>query len=141
MFGLYGISLGFVRLHKPFLYTLSGDDFFFVVNKIRAPFSRFYAFLSFSLPFSATKHSSKDDNSEDGWLGLFPLEEEGCWLGFGGNARSSVFNARIFGCLSSCFLLRLKSLKYALFNVYLASFLGSMDTFTRSIEAQLVVSC
>ena len=35
---------------------------------------------------------------------------------------------------------RLKSLKHALFNVYLASFLGSMDTFTRSIEAQLVVS-
>ena len=36
--------------------------------------------------------------------------------------------------------LRLKSLKHALFNMYLASFLGSMDTFTRSIEAQLVVS-
>ena len=36
---------------------------------------------------------------------------------------------------------RLKSLKHALFNVYLESFLGSMDTFTRSIEAQLVVSC
>ena len=54
---------------------------------------------------------------------------------------SSVFNARIYGCLSSCFSLRLKSLKHALFNVYLAIFLGSMDTFTRSIEAQLVVSC
>ena len=40
-----------------------------------------------------------------------------------------------------CFLLRLKSLKHTLFNVYLASFLGSMDTFTRSIEAQLVFSC
>ena len=35
---------------------------------------------------------------------------------------------------------RLKSLKHALFNVYLASFLGSVDTFTRSTEAQLVVS-
>ena len=35
---------------------------------------------------------------------------------------------------------RLKSLKNALFNVYLASFLGSVDTFTRSTEAQLVVS-
>ena len=122
------------------MYTLSGDNFF-AVNKIRAPFSRFSVFLSFSLPFSATKHSSEDDNSEDGWLGLFLLEEEGYWLGFGGNARSSVFNARIFGCLSSYFSLRLKSLKHALFNVYLASFLGSMDTFTRSIEAQLVVSC
>ena len=45
-----------------------------------------------------------------------------------------------YGCLCSCFSLRLKSLKHAVFNVYLASFLGSMDTFTRSIEAQLVVS-
>ena len=35
---------------------------------------------------------------------------------------------------------RLKSLKHALFNVYLESFLGSVDTFTRSIKAQLVVS-
>ena len=34
---------------------------------------------------------------------------------------------------------RLKSLMHALFNVYLASFLGSMDTFVRPIEAQLVV--
>ena len=36
--------------------------------------------------------------------------------------------------------LRLKSLKHALPNVYLASFLGSVDTFTRSTDAQLVVS-
>ena len=35
---------------------------------------------------------------------------------------------------------RLKSLKHALPNVYLASFLGSVDTFNRSTEAQLVVS-
>ena len=35
---------------------------------------------------------------------------------------------------------RLKSLKHALFNVYLASFLGSLDTFIRSTDAQLVVS-
>ena len=34
---------------------------------------------------------------------------------------------------------RLKSLKHALPNVYLAIFLGSVDTFTRSIDAQLVV--
>ena len=34
---------------------------------------------------------------------------------------------------------RLKSLMYALFNVYLVNFLGSMDTFVRSIETQLVV--
>ena len=32
-------------------------------------------------------------------------------------------------------LFRLKSLKHALFNVYLASFLGSMDTFTRFNDA------
>ena len=37
-------------------------------------------------------------------------------------------------------LFRLKSLKHALFNVYLASFLGSMDTFTRFTDALLVVS-
>ena len=35
---------------------------------------------------------------------------------------------------------RLKSLKHALFNVYLASFLGSVDTFIRFTDAQLVVS-
>ena len=39
-----------------------------------------------------------------------------------------------------CFSLRLKSLKHALFNVYLEIFLGSVDTFTRSTEAQLVAS-
>ena len=37
-------------------------------------------------------------------------------------------------------LLRLKSLRHALPNVYLASFLGLVDTFTRSTDAQLVVS-
>ena len=31
-----------------------------------------------SLTFSATKHSSEDDNSDDVWLDLFLLEEEGC---------------------------------------------------------------
>ena len=31
-------------------------------------------------------------------------------------------------------LFRLKSLKHALFNVYLESFLGSMDSFTRFID-------
>ena len=35
---------------------------------------------------------------------------------------------------------RLKSLKHALPNVYLASFLGLMDTFARSTDVQLVVS-
>ena len=36
--------------------------------------------------------------------------------------------------------LRLKSPRHALPNVYLASFLGSVDTVTRSTDAQLVVS-
>ena len=36
--------------------------------------------------------------------------------------------------------LRIKSLRHALPNVYLASFLGSVDTFTRSNDAQLIVS-
>ena len=31
-----------------------------------------------SLTFSGTKHSFKDDNSEDVWLDLFLLEVEGC---------------------------------------------------------------
>ena len=35
---------------------------------------------------------------------------------------------------------KLKSLKHALCNVYLASFLGSVDTLIRSTDAQLVVS-
>ena len=35
---------------------------------------------------------------------------------------------------------RLNSLKHALFNVYLASFLGSIGTFIRSTDAELVVS-
>ena len=35
---------------------------------------------------------------------------------------------------------RLKYLKHALLNVYLASFLGSVDTFIRSTDVLLVVS-
>ena len=35
--------------------------------------------------------------------------------------------------------LRLKSLSHALSSVYLASFLGSVDSFTRSTDAELVV--
>ena len=71
-----------------FGYTVSGRQF---PRSFLFPFS----FLFFSI-FSAAKHSSEDDNSEDVWLDLFLLEEDGCWLGFGGNARSPVFNARIF---------------------------------------------
>ena len=56
-------------------------------------------------------------------------------------ACSHVFPVCILGFLCPCFSPRLKSLKHTLFNVYLARFLGSMDSFTRSIEAQLVVSC
>ena len=36
-------------------------------------------FSHFLSPFSAAKHSFEDDNSEDGWLDLFLLEEEGYW--------------------------------------------------------------
>ena len=56
-----------------------GNGRWAVVSSLLPPFSHF---LSFSLPFSATKHSFEDDNSKDGWLDLFLLEEEGCWLGF-----------------------------------------------------------
>ena len=51
---------------------------------------------------------------------------------------SSCMYLRVFGAPASH--LRLKSLKHALPNVYLASFLGSVDTFTRSTDVQLVVS-
>ena len=53
---------------------------------------------------------------------------------------SHVFHVGILGYLCPCISLRKKSLKHAPFNMYLASFLGSLDTFIRSIEAQLVVS-
>ena len=53
---------------------------------------------------------------------------------------SHVFHVCILRYLYPCISLRLKPLKHAPFNVYLATFLGSMDTFIRSIEAQLVVS-
>ena len=46
----------FVRLHKPFVYTVGADVFFFAVNKIRALFSIFPVFLSFSIPFLFAKH-------------------------------------------------------------------------------------
>ena len=46
----------------------------------------------------------------------------------------------VMGICAPASHLRLKSLKHALPKVYLASFLGSMDTFTRSTDAQLVVS-
>ena len=36
-------------------------------------------FLSFSLTFSATKHSFEDENSVDAWLKPLILEEEGWW--------------------------------------------------------------
>ena len=69
------------------------------------------------------------------------LEEEGHWVLFLGLAVCFyVLYVGILGYLCPCFSLRLKSFKHALFNVYLARFLGSMVTFTRSIETQLVVS-
>ena len=50
------------------------------------------------------------------------------------------FMYAVMGICAPASLLRLKSLKNALPNVYLESFLGSMDAFTRSTDAQLVVS-
>ena len=55
-------------------------------------------------------------------------------------AWSHALHVCVLGYLCPCSHYRLKSLKHALFNVYFASFLGSVDTFTRSTEAQLVVS-
>ena len=46
----------------------------------------------------------------------------------------------VMGICAPASHLRFKSLNHALPNVYLASFLGSMDAFTRSTNAQLVVS-
>ena len=66
------------------------------MNKVRVPVLPFSLFSHFLSSFSAAKHSSEDDNLEDGWLDLFLLEEEGCWLGFGGNAQSSVFLTHAF---------------------------------------------
>ena len=73
------------HLYKPqYVQTLDqslhvGNRRWAAVSSLLPPFSHF---LSFSLPFSATKHSFEDDNSKDGWLDLFLLEKEGCWLGF-----------------------------------------------------------
>ena len=53
------------------------------------------SFIFFSI-FSVAKHSSEDDNSENGWLNLFLLEEDGCWLGFEVNLRSSVLFTHAF---------------------------------------------
>ena len=50
------------------------------------------------------------------------------------------FMYAIMGIYAPASHLRLKYLKHALSNAYLASFLGSMDTFTRSTDAQFVVS-
>ena len=50
------------------------------------------------------------------------------------------FMYAVMGICAPASHLRLKSLKHALPNVYLASFLCSMDAFTRSTDAQLVVS-
>ena len=66
-----------------FRYTLSGRQF---PRSFLFPFS----FLFFSI-FSAAKHSSEDDNSEDVRLDLFLLEEDDCWLGCEGNSRFPCF--------------------------------------------------
>ena len=72
-------------LYKP-TYTFCNPNFNLSVHTRSFSFSvPVFSFLSpLSLIFSATKHSSEDDNSEDVWLDLFLLEEEGHWCRFGG---------------------------------------------------------
>ena len=89
------ISLSLYKLSITSLLAIDGG------RQFRRCFLLSPIFFSFSLPFSATKHSSEDDNSNDALIDLFLLKEEGCWLGFGGNSRFSVFNARIYGYLCS----------------------------------------
>ena len=71
------LSLDFMVFHlvckaiyKPFLYTLRDD--FFAVNKIRAPFSRFFCFSLIFSPFLGCQTPSKDDNLEDERLKPLP---------------------------------------------------------------------
>ena len=89
------ISLSLYKLSITSLLAIDGG------RQFRRCFLLSPIFFSFSLPFSATKHSSEDANSEDAWLDLFLLKEEGCWLGFGGNSQFSIFNARIYVYLCS----------------------------------------
>ena len=83
-FNFFGNFIYTEHLYRP-QYVQTWNHFTFgnrrwaAVSLLLPPFSHF---LSFSLPFSATKHSFEDDNSKDGWLELFLLEKEGCWLGF-----------------------------------------------------------
>ena len=51
-----------------------------------------------------------------------------------------LFMYAVMGICAPTSHLRLKSLRHALPNVYLSRFLGLVDTFTRSTDAQLVVS-
>ena len=125
----------FVQTFNHFTSTIqrAGDSF------PAASFSSI--FLSFSLIFSAAKHTSEDDNSEDGGLDLFLLEEEGCWLGFGGNSRFSVFNTRIYGYLCSIYLnLGLNLLSTPSLTCIWQAFWLQWMLITRSTVIQLVVS-
>ena len=94
----------FVRLHKPFLYTLSRDGFL-AINKVRVPFlpfSLFSHFLSLSrLPNTPLRMTTQR------MVGLASSSMKRTTTGqrYAGNARSSVFNALIFGYLCSYFSL------------------------------------
>ena len=79
------ISLSLYKLNFTSLRQYSERE---AVSPLLPPFPIFFHFLS---SFSVVKNSSEDDNSEDGWLDLFLLEEEGCWLGCGGNSRFPCF--------------------------------------------------
>ena len=81
LFWLFWYFTHLVRLYKP-LYGQVVTLTFSIFQHV-AFFFRFtvFSFLSpLSLIFSATKHSSEDDNSEDAWLDLFLLEELGNWV-------------------------------------------------------------
>ena len=65
---LYKLSINSSHFSSRGQYRDRGGNF--------AAASSFSHFLS---PLSTAKHSSEDDNSEDGWLDLFLLEEEGYW--------------------------------------------------------------
>ena len=78
-FSFFGNFIYTEHLYKP-QFVQTCNHFTSAINGGRQ-FRRCFLFFPFSfilfLPFSATKHSSEDDNSEDGWLDLFLLEEEG----------------------------------------------------------------
>ena len=70
----------FVRLYIAILCTVERTGLRIDKNTVLCFWiSSVSFFLTFSLTFSATKHSLEDENSRDAWLKHLILEEEGCW--------------------------------------------------------------